>query len=336
MRLLFFCRGSVQEGLGHLTRTRNVARLIAPKASVRIAAVGDSIAEKILADCECEYRVFSNDAEAFRWGFDLPPDAVVFDALTLSRDCFQLARRSPLIVSLSPIFEHLPDVDIVYHRTAIRDPGWSSINTSPMIKCGLRYAVIGDHCKRIYSSAYRKALQSNTLSIAVSMGGADASNRTLTAVRKIRDFEQKLRVWIILGEGYSHSYQDLVDSVRGSKHEIILAKTNDSMWRILSDCALILLAGGVSTFEAAFVGLPSINILEDENRYFLIQELVEAKACLYAGTLSSSAFSNVFCILEKAYEDRKWLFEMHLQGTKLIDGKGAKRIASDILRCSSK
>jgi spore coat polysaccharide biosynthesis predicted glycosyltransferase SpsG len=332
MRISFYCRGSVHEGLGHLTRTRNVARMLTSKAEVRIAAVGDGVAQNILADCGCEYQVFRDDQEATCWALARHADAMVFDALTLSADSFREARRLPLLVSLSPIFEHLTKVDVVYHRTLMRDPRWVSYNRMPELMCGLRYAVIGEHCRRIPSSVYRRALNSNALSLAVSMGGADAYNRTLLAVKEIGEFDRKLRVWIILGEGYSHSYQELVDAVRASKHEIILAKTNDSMWRILSDCSLIVLAGGVSTYEAAYAGIPSLNLLEEESRYFLIQELVEARACLYAGSLSKSSFTAVSRILDNAYRKRSWLYQMHRQAIKLVDGNGAKRIAADILR----
>lgn len=336
MSLFFFCRGSAREGLGHLTRTRNVVRELAPQTTVRVGAVGDRIAERILADCGCEHRTFQEDGAAFHWGLSGGAEVVVFDALTLSVSCFEQARRSSKLISLSPVFEHLSHVDIVYHRSAIQDPAWSAFRGTPRLKCGLRYAVIGEHSRRIPSALYRKSLFSDPLSIAVSMGGADASNRTLQVVRKLGDYDRKLRVWVILGEGYSHSYQDLVDSISGSRHEIILAKTNDSMWRILSDCALILLAGGVSTYEAAYAGLPSINLLEDQKRYFLIQELVEANACLYVGAPSSQSFSAVTSLLDRAYEDRQWLYRMHRQAKGMIDGRGAKRIASEILRWTSR
>ena len=36
----------------------------------------------------------------------------------------------------------------------------------------------------------------------------------------------------------------------------ILAKTNRSMWRVLGNCSLAILAGGVTSYEAAFAGCP--------------------------------------------------------------------------------
>ena len=81
-------------------------------------------------------------------------------------------------------------------------------------------------------------------------------------------------------EGYNHSYQSLVDVInRNNRHEIILAKTNRSMWEILSNCNVAILAGGLMLVESIYAGLPSINIFEKEWHEKQLVVLSSIKSC---------------------------------------------------------
>ena len=44
-------------------------------------------------------------------------------------------------------------------------------------------------------------------------------------------------------------------------------------WNIFSKCSLVLLSGGISAYESIFVGIPSINIINDKNKKKLTQYL---------------------------------------------------------------
>jgi spore coat polysaccharide biosynthesis predicted glycosyltransferase SpsG len=134
----------------------------------------------------------------------------------------------------------------------------------------------------------------------------------------------------MLGEGYTHSYQDLVDSIKGSRHEIILAKSNDSMWRILSTCALTILAGGTTTYEAAYAGLPSINTLETNQHLFLIQELVDKGICLCAGTTFSESLNHLNSLILQLSQNPNELFAIHQRSKALISGLAAEKIVQEI------
>jgi spore coat polysaccharide biosynthesis predicted glycosyltransferase SpsG len=235
-----------------------------------------------------------------------------------------------MTVSLSPIFNRLLEVDVVFHRTAIRGENWPAVGTKPLVRSGLEYAIIGEHCHRIPEDMYRRNLEREALSIAISMGGTDAANKTLQVVRTIKQIPERLVVWVLLGEGYAHSYQDLVDAMRGSQHEIVLAKTNDSMWRILSTCSLAILAGGTTTYEAAYAGLPSINTLETDQHLFLVQELVERGLCLCAGRTFPESLGALTSMVSHLNANRQELATMHVRSRGAIDGLGVQRVISEI------
>ena len=184
---------------------------------------------------------------------------------------------------------------------------------------------------RISEEVYRYSLEQNPLSIVISMGGSDASNNTLQVLNALRSVSSSMLFWVLLGEGYEHSYQALVDCMqKDSRHEIILAKTNNTMWRIMRMCTLAILAGGTITYEAAYAGLPSINIFEVEKHVFLIKELVEKGVSLNAGYPLSDALSVVKANVAYLECSRDELLAMHRKSKDLIDGLGARRIAQEM------
>ncbi len=132
---------------------------------------------------------------------------------------------------------------------------------------------------------------------------------------------------MLLGEGYQHSYNDLINVIKkDSGHEIILAKTNRSMWQILKNCILAILPGGITTYEAAYAGLPTLNLLTDDSSRFLIRELEENEVCIYEGLINDDNLSKLNNTIEYLYHNRKKLLEMHLNTKGLIHGNSAQLI----------
>lgn len=330
LKALFICRGSVNDGLGHVMRSRRVASVLNETLTTKMVVIGDESAENLLINQDFEYTITPHDDHVKNHYRHFEPDVVVFDLVHIDESCFEVMRQPCRTVSLSPIFNCLNRVDMVFHRTAVRGIDWADREGGPLIRAGLEYAIISDHCRQVPEHVYQHNLEHDTLAVAISMGGADAANKTLSILDKVKDVPDKILFWAMLGEGYAHSYEDLVRCVRGSKHEVILAKTNDSMWRILNTCSLAILAGGTTTYEAAYAGIPSINTLETEDHYFLIQELVERGACTYAGYTFEESLRAMRGMLARFNRNRDQLLMLHRNARGLIDGCGVKRVSEEI------
>jgi spore coat polysaccharide biosynthesis predicted glycosyltransferase SpsG len=329
-KALFICRGSVRDGLGHVIRSRRVATALKNLAIIKMVVIGDDSVENLLINQDLDYAITPYEQRALNHFRHFAPDVVVFDLMKFEESHFEAIRSACQTVSLSPIFNCLACVDLMFHRTRIRGKDWPADSSGPVIRCGLEFAIISDHCQKIAEEMYCSNLEHETLSVAISMGGGDAANKTLAILSKVKDVPDKVLFWALLGEGYAHSYQDLVHCIRGSKHEIILAKTNDSMWRILNTCSLAILAGGTTTYEAVYAGLPSVNTLETEEHYFLVQELVERGACAYAGYTFEESLCALSGIITRYSRHRQELLKMRANALGLIDGLGAHRVAEEI------
>jgi spore coat polysaccharide biosynthesis predicted glycosyltransferase SpsG len=333
LRVLIVCRGSRQDGLGHVMRARCVAAELSRRASVRLVVVGEAFVSTLLAGRGINHRIIASEADLPAIEREYRPHVVVFDALRIDEAVFRGLRAGRIAVSLSPVFDRLADVDLLFHRTMHAAGDWAP---GPEIRRGLDYAVIREQCLPIDEASYARSLSQDPLSVVISMGGADAHDKTLATLRALGDVPCPLLIWTLLGEGYEHSYERLVDCVRSHpQHEVILAKTSDSMWRVMQTAALAVLAGGTVTYEAAFAGLPSINVFDKAAHVFLIRELVEKGICINAGHPFEDALDVVVATVAHLEAHREELLAMHRRARGAIDGRGAARIAEEIVAYAS-
>lgn len=331
-RLLMICRGSSDHGLGHVMRTRTVASCLARRLQVAIVALGETaVLTSLLQGRNLTFRIENDPGKVLAVQSELQPDIVVFDAIDFPEPVLLELRRRAMLVSLSPAFSGQAHMDLLFHRTKYLGRELGSPAPPESLRCGLEYVVLRENCLQIGEDVYERNLARQPLSIAISMGGVDAGNNTLRLLASISQLAHPLLVWVLLGEGYAHSYQALVDCTnRAGRHEIILAKTTDSLWRVLETSSLAILAGGVTTYEAAFARLPSINVLANERGPILVQELVEAGVCLAAGPPFASALPAINTHIARLEQSRGELLNMHRHCHGLIDGHGAERIAHQI------
>lgn len=332
-RIQFVCRGGVRVGLGHVMRTRAVATAAKDQsAQVEVVVIGDESLTRTLMGRDLPFVAVQNDWQAFERVQSFDAHIAVFDLLDFDEHLLRLVATQRRTAGISPVFSGMNELDAVYTRARLPAEIMQRLD-KPKVYAGAQFATIGPHCRRIDDPSYERAARAKRLAVAISMGGADAANNTLRVLQSIRQVRAPLLIWALLGEGYTHSYQSLVDCVgRDRRHEIILAKTRDSMWRILSQCGVAILAGGITTFEAAYAGIPAIVALDRAQDRFLIDELIDRNAAICAGApMSDATLTALTDQLERFDADRNQLLRMHRAGRQLLDENGAARIACGLI-----
>lgn len=324
MKLLFVCKASTEIGLGHLIRSRTLASGLHALGGSRIdfTLIGDRSLISLVNGYVQEKQAFSRESEFSLSGHY---DIVFVDMLEMTPDTMKDIRaRAALVVCLSPIFNLMGQVDLLFSRTRYQTVADSAPG---QVFAGLEYTLIQDDCSKIGAGAYESTLESGNFPIAICMGGGDAPNKTLKLLRALKDCAVDATFWVMLGEGYKHSYDDLIAEIRTNKrHEIILARTNKSMWQVLRNCAVGIFSGGVTSYEAVYAGLPSVNLLDRPDQEFLIRELVENNACWNMGVLSDRTLAHLNSHIESLRNDHVALMKMHIDAKRLIGGDAPQRI----------
>ena len=231
-------------------------------------------------------------------------------------------------ISISPIFLFMNYMDLLFTRD---ESAFSTKETK--VFSGLKYAIFNNNCSRIDQEKYEQNLNKTPFTLGVCMGGSDAPNITKKVLENIINMDYPLIIYIMLGEGYQHSYQDLVEiSQKNKSHEIILTKTNRSMWEILSNCCLAILSGGITVVESAFAGLPSISLLEnDEKLKKSPNKTIFKKGGSYPIVEDFNAnFVKMTSYIEKCIHDKNLLITMRSRSMDLINKHASKKIYQKI------
>jgi len=335
MNIIFILKASTEIGYGHLIRSRTLAfhfnELKHLEDNIYFCVIGTNDLSKLLTDYHFNTSIFSHENKLSELLKNSKFDVAIFDLLTIDNEIFNIIKKSVKItVSISPVFNKLNEIDIFFHRTTYHS---TELNSTIDIYKGLEYTLIQKDCFPIQAAAFKRHLTDENLSIAISMGGGDAANKTLDILKMLNTIEKKCTIWCILGEGYKHSYDLLINETKNTIHEIILAKTNKSMWKVLGLTNLIILSGDVTSYEAAYAGLPSINIIDDENQYFLIKELVELNVAKLIGNLNKNNNNKLLINTINMFIDNKnLLYEMHLNSKGIIDDLAGDRIFEILIR----
>jgi spore coat polysaccharide biosynthesis predicted glycosyltransferase SpsG len=312
MKILFICKYGIETGMGHLIRSHTLALSIYqnyPDIKLRFIAIGQTdIGKKILNDTRFDYSIVEDESYV---NIENQYDVVFIDMLNISDRLMSKLTDIACKVSLTPIFNKFKDIDILFHRTKyIEFPQDKPKN----IYAGLEYTIVPESCVRIPTFQYEHNLENEYFPIAISMGGGDAANKTLNCLNELKKCSIPATFWVMLGEGYSHSYDQLINEVRtDTLHEIILVKSNRNMWRIMRNCVLCILPGGITAYESVFAGMPFIAVEQDKRKEVLLKELEENEVCTIV-----NSFEQLNQTIETLFWNKKKLFSMHFNSKDLI------------------
>lgn len=324
MKVQIVCRGGVDEGLGHLFRARTFARAALKEHEVRLIPIIDEPLEILFYDLKCEKRYVRYDNDIIGFIRDFNPDIVLFDLTGIDTEIIRVIRRfSSLVASLSPVFNNAEQLDILFTRS-------SRFKALPETKIygSLQYSIFNEHVSVIDDIVYERNLSNSQLPVAISMGGADAVNKTLTVLKALVRLKPSFSFWVLLGEGYEHSLDELVKVTKSNPiHEVVLAKTSRSMWNVMSNCSVGIFPGGLTTIEAVYAGLPSINLFESKGHLDATgKELFELGACINGGFFSDGSLSQLVSSLTELHLDRSQLMEIRRRTKGLVDLHGCERV----------
>ena len=329
----FIVRVSASDGLGHLVRSLSVIKELASSSAVKLVTLGDSSGKHLIQESKIPWMNFDSDRQAAEEVLSSNPSVIIFDTLKFENTAFERLAQHSVTVSLSPVFSMMSRVDHLFYRTSIENPAWATSSIFPKVHKGFRYTVLPSGLKRLSTRHYREQIQEERLAVAISMGGADAPNRTLGLLRCLGQRPEKLVIFVALGDAYTHSYEELIACASENRQEIILIKSNESMWRVLKGAALLLCAGGLTTYEAAYIGLPTINIPHSAEWMHLFEELFESGACLNLPPTGQSLEDAAYLVAALA-QDRQRLLQMHRSTKRLIPSGGSRRIAQALAKLS--
>ena len=165
------------------------------------------------------------------------------------------------------------------------------------------------------------------------MGGSDLLSLTLKVAKALTRLGKTadLNLRIVLGIDCTDSRKrELGKTLKDFTGIYELIHGSDNMARFMLWADLAITSGGLTKYETAVTGTPSIIISQIAHQAALAEEFEKEGTALNLGLGTRNSEENIAEAVSRLLRDGTLRAEMSKRGRKLVDGKGIERIISEV------
>lgn len=329
---LFRCDGGARIGIGHLMRCRALAAALEQRgwrcwfATTRESASLLSPRRPIIVPAGLRGAPVVARAVAAR-----RIDCLVVDHYGLDADFERAARGTArLVVAIDDLADRPHDCDVIVDA----DPGRRVADYAragagrARLLLGTRHALLRPEIARLRRAGSRRAAGGGRL--LMTLGGADPaglSGRILAALPD--EAETGLDTVVVVGPANRRRRQ-LVRQAAERGFECAVAPGD--LPRRMTAATLVITAAGTTCWELACLGVPAIVVVTAENQRSCARAMRRAGAGIVFERADERAVRGIALAVRRLTRDRARRRRMAAAGRRLIDGRGAARVAQVVTR----
>jgi spore coat polysaccharide biosynthesis predicted glycosyltransferase SpsG len=166
-------------------------------------------------------------------------------------------------------------------------------------------------------------------SILVTLGGSDTYGYSIPVVQALRQLGELQRIAVVLGPAFQH-HRPLAEAVEGDGR-FQLSRSVPSLARVMESHELAITGGGMTLFEAAALGLPTLALASEDFERENIRWGQGRGFTRYLGEGRKLSPEAIAAEVQSLLGDWALRREMSLAGPRAVDGQGARRVAELIL-----
>ena len=242
-------------------------------------------------------------------------------------------------LSLKNIFERIfviddlanrkHDCDLLIDQNYYRDLNQryeKLIQNGTIALLGPKYAII----KAEFKNTDKKTIKKNTQikKILVSFGGSDLTNECKKVLDALCSIENSKFEIVVVAGIYNHKFEQLKKLYEKYSNIKIYRHVND-LSRLMLNSDLFIGAGGTTTWERLYMGLPSIVTIISNDQKESIEFLSDTGHVINLGLAKNVTTKTYVQAIQKSNPDL--IYSMSLNNQKLVDGNGCGRIKKQII-----
>jgi UDP-2,4-diacetamido-2,4,6-trideoxy-beta-L-altropyranose hydrolase len=253
------------------------------------------------------------------------PEWLIVDHYGLDEEWERLLRaHAAKIMVIDDLADRTHDCDLLLDQNFFSngDKRYDELVSPACTKLlGPKYALL----RKEFSEA-RKDLRERTgevKRVLVFLGGADPDNITGLAIEALSDSELlHLQVDVVIGVQNPH--RENIEKLVYSRPQTTLHIQASNMAELMCEADLAIGAGGSTTWERLYLGLPSIVIPIANNQILPTKDLYDFGIIMSLGERCKLSVSSINEMLIEALENPRDLIEMSKKGIKMISCDGLK------------
>lgn len=199
-------------------------------------------------------------------------------------------------------------------------------DTDTELLLGTRYALLRPEFRQWRE--WTREINKDRLNVLVTLGlGADdRDNVTLTVLRALNRVEiPGIKARVAISSAHPHLVE-LEELAAQSKHVVSLLIDVTNMPEQMAWADVAVSAAGSTSWELAFMGLPSILVVAADNQRKLAERLAKENAAINLGKSENVSVSNVCEASTSLLDDPGRREAMSSKGRDMVDAEGARRV----------
>jgi UDP-2,4-diacetamido-2,4,6-trideoxy-beta-L-altropyranose hydrolase len=161
--------------------------------------------------------------------------------------------------------------------------------------------------------------------VLVTMGGSDPENVTTKVLQALLLVKSKMEVKVVVGSGCLQR-NDLRNLAARLPVRVQLEENPGNMAELMRWADLAISGAGSTCWELAYMGLPSIVIIQSPDQRSIAQGLAERGIAVSLGEHANLSTTSISNALDRLLADHELRAAMSERGRTLIDGQGAMRV----------
>ncbi len=331
--ILIRADGDAHIGTGHIMRCLSLTEALRRTgAQVRFAcaACSEALEKRILASGATLTRLAvvpgseADAPETCRLARQLPGRNpwVVADGYGFDADYQRAVKDAGFRLLLLDDFGHADHyyADYVLNQNLSARLDWyKRCEPETRLLLGPRYALL-----RPQFAAYRdwsREIPPVARKVLITMGGADPDNVTAKVVTALDDLDVDAKV--VVGGANRHYTADAGCLRMGLTFE----RDVSNMPELMAWADIAIAAGGTTSWELAFMGVPSLLCVLADNQREIAAALDRAGVCRNLGEHATISERHMHAEMEALLSDSDRRRSMSEKGRELVDGAGAERVA---------
>ena len=221
------------------------------------------------------------------------------------------------------------DCDLLIDQNYYRDLNQryeKLIQNGTITLLGPKYAIIRPEFRKINKKTIKK--NSQIKKILVSFGGSDPTNECKKVLDALCSIENSKFEIIVAAGIYNHKFEQL-KKLYEKYSNIKIYRHVDELSRLMVNSDLFIGAGGTTTWERFYMGLPSIVTIISDDQKESIEFLSDMGHVVNLGLAKNVTSKTYVQTLQKPNFDL--IYNMSLHNQKLVDGNGSNRIKKQII-----
>ncbi|MBV6624167.1 MAG: UDP-2,4-diacetamido-2,4,6-trideoxy-beta-L-altropyranose hydrolase [Rivularia sp. (in: Bacteria)] len=162
--------------------------------------------------------------------------------------------------------------------------------------------------------------------ILVTLGGADPDNVTSKVIQGLQLVEgEELEVVVVVGGSNPH-YEQLKTATKQSSFPIRLERNVTNMPELMAWADVAIASAGSTSWELAFMGLPSLVLILADNQRDIAQKLGEIEVSINLGWHEDVSVEQISKVIIELLESAEIRSKMTSLGNELVSGEGSNKV----------